>query len=211
MVIISKLKKKDLENYQNFLCNDHDKDLSPAEQLSTITSRAFGSCLNWFNQNTNSKTQKKYVLDFMKDNGQKSGVKVLKSLPDYWFSPLGSLCRLHHLGAKIGYESWRDDKIDELTNMALTEKENAPAPAEKKPKKRVDVQAATKTMIEKYIKVFEDELYRQVDKDEWKPKVFKKMFNDLKIKKRPMNKIREHFATLDDDMVTVIDEYLEDL
>ena len=59
--------------------------------------------------------------------------------------------------------------------------------------------------------MFEDELYKQLDKDEWKPKVFKKMFNDLNIKKRPMNKIRAYFVKLDNILVEVIDSYLEDL
>jgi len=208
MVTISKLGEKDLENYQSFLCNDHDKDLTGEEQLSTITGRAFGACLNWFNQNTNQKTQKKYVLNFMNKNGQKSEAKILKSLPDYYFTPLGSICRLHDLGAKVGYEPWRDNRIDEIIKVALNTKEDTPA---KKPKKKVDVQAATSAMVEKYIKMFEDELYKQLDKDEWKPKVFKKMFNDLNIKKRPMNKIRAYFVKLDDDVVEVIDSYLEDL
>ena len=216
MVTISKLGKKDLENYQNFLCNDHDKDLTSEEQLSTITGRAFGACLNWFNQNTNSKKQKKYVLNFMNKNGQKSEAKILKSLPDYYFTPLGSICRLHDLGAQVGYKPWRDKRIDEIMEVALNTKEDTP---DKKPKKKVDVQAATKAMVEKYINMFEDELYKQLDKDEWKPNVFKKMFNDLNIKKRPMNKIRAYFkdrcdvpmVKLDDDMVEVIDSYLEDL
>ena len=208
MVTISKLGEKDLKNYQSFLCNDHDKDLTSEEQLATITGRAFGSCLNWFNQNTHSKTQKKYVLTFMNKNGQKSEAKILKSLPDYYFTPLGSICRLHDLGAKIDYKPWRDNRINEIIKIALNTKEDTP---DKKPKKKVDVQAATKAMVEKYIKMFEDELYKQLDKDEWKPKVFKKMFNDLNIKKRPMNKIRAYFVKLDNILVEVIDSYLEDL
>ena len=92
-----------------------------------------------------------------------------------------------------------------------TEKNLAAVVEEKKTTlRKVDVQAATKAMVKKYINIFEDELYKQIDKDEWKPKVFKKMFNDLNVKKRPMKKIRAHFAELDDDMVSVIDDYLED-
>ena len=221
-VPISNLTVDEIDPYKTFLA-EHELNYDPDKQLEIIKDRGFGRCLNWFSLNFGSKQQKKFVIDYLNNRGRKSDALIMKPLVDWRFNVLGSCCRLRDLGADIRYSQHETEKFDDLLKFAQKnfKKETGKEATEenilnrnkerKSARKKVDVQAATKAMVEKYIEKFEDELYKQVEKDEWKPKVFKKMFNDLNVKNRPMKKIREYFAKLDDDMVSVIDDYLESL
>ena len=221
MIEIYNLTTQDMGPYKTLLPGD-DKDVGLEAQLTKIKLIAAGRTLNWYRSNSSASKQKKWVLDYLKSLGETFKQNLLNDLGEVWFQTMGSACRLRTLGIDVYPPEYEKKQMQSLATKASveffdrtgkmpTEKNLAAVVEEKKTTRRkVDVQAATKAMVKKYIKIFEDELYKQIDKDEWKPKVFKKMFNDLNVKKRPMKKIRAHFAELDDDMISVIDDYLED-
>ena len=222
MIIINDLTTQEMGPYKTLLPSA-DENSDREAQLTKIKLIAAGRTLNWYRTNSTLAQQKKWVLEYLRNKGEDFKANLLKGLDEVWFQTIGSACRLRTCCIDVYPVDYEDRKMASLVSRASvdffdktgkmpTEKSLEAVIEEKKTtRKKVDVQAATKAMVNKYIKMFEDELYKQINRDEWKPKVFKKMFNDLGVKKRPMKKIRAYFAELDDDMVSVIDEYLEDL
>ena len=212
-------KSTDLAKFVNLTHNTED-GVAFEEVRKGIILAALGRTLNWYNANSSIKDQKRWVLEYVKTTPDKKYVSILNKVDPVWFKTAGSLARMNLLKIEhLSYE-FLYDRVRSLINRAKQQfvEKHGVEPTEKNMKKKkeaakqtVSVQERTKAKIAEYIKTFDDELHKQIDKDEWKPKVLKKMFNDLGVKKRVMNKVREHFVDYDDDMVDVIDAYLEDL
>ena len=173
-----------------------------------ILSSEIGNALNWYNVNTNSKQQKKFVINYLKEqNEPKEVINTVKRCEDYKFCVLGSVARMISLQTDIEHVAWKksasffEQKLKELIQYSKT----LPEP-EKKERPKINIQALTAAKIERLTNIFDDELEKQLEKNKFNKSRMKKLFNEHKVKKRIMNKIKLNFDN--PDMIEVIDEYL---
>ena len=103
--------------------------------------------------------------------------------------------------AVIKSEEFFQKRLKELIEYSKT----LPEP-EKKERPKIDIQAVTAAKIERLTNIFDDELEKQLEKNKFNKSRMKKLFNEHKVKKRIMNKIKLNFDN--PDMIEVIDEYL---
>ena len=214
--------EKDIPKYEGIFRPTNDSTTDD-EVMVTIKGRALGRTINWFHFHTSEKDRKKWTLEDLESKKRKDDIALLKTLEDCWFRTTGSFCKVILSGSvsAIAQEDKLNVVIDSLIhNAKMKFKERCgteySASALKKssvPKVKIDIQQATRNKIEKLKNIFEDELLKQIDADEWNPKKMKKLFNDHAPKKRIMGAIRKYFVedNPDDDMVDAIDAYLEDL
>lgn len=83
---------------------------------------SLGNALTYYSQNSSSKEQKQYAMDFFSKKEPKIA-KQLKKLPDYNFGTFGSLCRImsngHATLSDLNKESgWFTTKLKELLERA---------------------------------------------------------------------------------------------
>lgn len=97
------------------------KSYEPSIDHDNFTN-SLGRALTYYSQNTNSKEQKGYAIEFFSKKEPKIA-KQLKKLPDYNFSTFGSLCRLMsndqtNLSELTKNSPWFTTKLKELLTRA---------------------------------------------------------------------------------------------
>ena len=173
-----------------------------------ILSSEIAGAFNWYNVNTNNKQQKQFVINYLKEQKEsKELINIVRRCEDYHFCVLGSVARMISLQTDIEHVAWKksasffEQKLKELIQYSKT----LPEP-EKKERPKINIQAVTAAKIERLTDIFSDELDKQLEKNKFNKSRMKKLFNEHKVKKRIMNKIKLNFDN--PDMIEVIDEYL---
>ena len=184
------------------------KKMDNKELQKHILSSEIAGAFRWYNVNTSNKQQKQCVINYLKEQKEsKELINIVKRCEDYQFCVLGSIARMISLQTDIKHVTWKNSerffqqRLEELIQYSKT----LPEP-EIKERPKIDIQAATAAKIERLSIIFANELEEQLEKKKFSKKRMKMLFNEHKVKKRIMNKIKLNFDN--PDMIECIDEYL---